>query len=40
VWQEIVLKNLDSGPFDNLYTVVVTDMELPQGIDLEAPSTP
>jgi hypothetical protein len=40
VWLEIVLKNLDSGPFENLYVVDVTDMELPQGIDLEAPSTP
>lgn len=30
------LPNLESGPFDNLYSVTVTQLELPQGVDLAA----
>jgi hypothetical protein len=30
------LPNLDAGPFDNVYSVDVTMLELPKGIDLEA----
>jgi hypothetical protein len=33
---QLKLPNLDSGPFDNLFTVTVTQLELPQGIDLAA----
>jgi hypothetical protein len=40
VWQEIKLKNVNGGPFTNNYNIAVTQLELPQGIDLEAASTP
>jgi hypothetical protein len=30
------LPNLESGPFDNVYAVDLTLVELPKGIDLEA----
>jgi hypothetical protein len=40
VWLELKLKNVNSGPFNNLYLVDVTQLEIPQGINLEAGSTP
>ena len=40
VWQEIKFKNLDTGPFESAYAIGLTMLELPQGINLEAGSTP
>jgi len=40
VWQEIKLRNLDTGPFETAYEIDLTLLELPQGINLEAGSTP
>lgn len=40
IWVEMILANLNSGPFENIYNIVVTDLEMPKGIDLEAASTP
>jgi hypothetical protein len=38
VWQEIKLRNLDTGPFETSYEIALTPLELPQGINLEAGS--
>jgi hypothetical protein len=40
IWVEMHLANLNAGPFNDVYNVVVTDLEMPKGIDLEAASTP
>lgn len=40
IWVEMHLANLNAGPFNDIYDVVVTDLEMPQGINLEAGSTP
>jgi hypothetical protein len=40
VWLELKLKNINGGPFNNLYIIDVTQLEIPQGINLEAGSTP
>ena len=40
VWQEIKLRNLQTGPFETLYEIALTPLELPQGINLEAASMP
>ena len=40
VWQEIKLRNLDTGPFETAYEIELTPLELPQGINLEAASAP
>ena len=40
VWQEIKFRNLDTGPFETAYEIDLTMLELPQGINLEAGSTP
>jgi hypothetical protein len=40
VWQEIKLRNLQTGPFENSYAIDLTPLELPQGINLEAASVP
>jgi hypothetical protein len=40
VWQEIKLRNLDTGPFETAYVIALTPLELPQGINLEAASAP
>lgn len=38
VWQEIKLRNLNTGPFESAYQIDTTALELPKGIDLEAAS--
>jgi hypothetical protein len=40
VWQEVKLRNLDTGPFETGYAIELTPLELPQGINLEAASAP
>ena len=40
VWQEIKLRNLDTGPFETAYEIELTPLELPLGINLEAASVP
>jgi len=40
VWQEIKLRNLDTGPFETAYEIELTPLELPLGINLEAASAP
>jgi hypothetical protein len=40
IWVEMHLANLNAGPFNDSYTVTVTDLEMPKGIDLEAASSP
>ena len=40
VWQEIKFRNLETGPFESAYEIELTPLELPQGINLEAGSTP
>jgi hypothetical protein len=37
---EILIKPVTNGPFDAAYTVTVGLLEIPLGIDLEAPSSP
>lgn len=39
VWQEIKLRNLNTGPFQSAYEIDLTPLELPKGIDLEAAPT-
>jgi hypothetical protein len=40
VWQEIKLRNLQTGPFETSYEIDLTALELPSGIDLAASSVP
>lgn len=40
IWQEIKFKNLETGPFESAYDIELTQLELPQGINLEAGSLP
>jgi hypothetical protein len=37
---ELLLPPVTNGPFSGAYTVTVTPLEIPQGINLEAPSSP
>jgi len=39
LWYELVLRPLTNGPFANYYVVSTTNLDLPQGIDLSAPSS-
>ncbi len=38
VWYELILKPVQNGPFSAAYTISVSPLSIPQGIDLEAPS--
>jgi hypothetical protein len=38
VWYELVLKPVQNGPFSAEYTINVSPLSIPQGINLEAPS--
>jgi hypothetical protein len=40
VWQEVKLRNLQTGPFETSYAIELTALELPAGIDLAAGSIP
>lgn len=40
VWQEIKLRNLQTGPFETSYQIDLTALELPSGINLAAGSVP
>lgn len=40
IWYELDLNPVTNGPFTNEYTITITQLELPEGINLMAPSSP
>jgi hypothetical protein len=40
IWYDLQLKPVDAGPFEAAYEIIVTKLSIPQGINLEAPSSP